>query len=65
MRGRSLSLLLCVLALAGCGGDDDAATTTIEPAGIPDSTAARDEDVVSTTETSWPSAWSAAASRTS
>jgi hypothetical protein len=28
MRGRSLSLLLCVLALAGCGGDDDAATTT-------------------------------------
>jgi hypothetical protein len=28
MRGRSLSLLLCALVLAGCGGDDEAATTT-------------------------------------
>lgn len=28
MRGRSLSLLLCVLALGGCGGDDETAGTT-------------------------------------
>ena len=28
MRGRSLSLLLCALVLGGCGGDDEAVTTT-------------------------------------
>src|SRR6188472_4498732 len=33
MRGRALSLLLCALALGGCGGDEETATTTTSTTG--------------------------------
>ena len=33
MRGRALSLLLCALALGGCGGDEESATTTAPTTG--------------------------------